>query len=83
MHVQHFSLRSSNSLGGLNTTALDRFLASREVLRFREHFFEVHKVPHLLCVVTWQLAEHTRARPCGGHPRSSRGAQAPPLRPVA
>ena len=66
MHVQLFTLRFSDSLGGFDTTALERFLTSREVLRFREHFFEVHEVPHLLCIVTWQLGELSPVRKVTG-----------------
>ena len=77
MHVQLFTLRFSDSLGGFDTTALERFLSSREVLGFREHFFEVHEVPHLLCIVTWQLGELSPAQPAGGSSSGEAGAKRP------
>ena len=54
MHIQLFTLRFSNTLGGFDTTALEAFVRRRDLIGFREHFFLVHEVPHLVCIVTWQ-----------------------------
>jgi superfamily II DNA helicase RecQ len=49
-----FTLRYSESLGGFDETPLREFQRDREIVAFREHFFLVHEVPHLTCVLTYQ-----------------------------
>jgi len=53
MRVRLLTLRYSATLGGFDEEPLRRALQNREVLAFREHFFEVHDVPHVTCVVTY------------------------------
>jgi hypothetical protein len=54
MRVQLFTFRYSATLGGFDDRPLAHFIRDKEVLSFREHFFCVNEVPHILCVVTWQ-----------------------------
>ncbi len=54
MRVRLFTLRYSESLGGFDGRPLDDFTRHVELIAFREHFFLVNDVPHVLCVVTWQ-----------------------------
>ncbi len=52
--IKLFTLRYSDTLGGFADEALQQFLRDKSLLAFREHFFCVHDVPHLLCVVSCQ-----------------------------
>jgi superfamily II DNA helicase RecQ len=54
MRTRLFTLRYSESLGGFDDTPLKEFQRERETVAFREHFFVVHDVPHLLCVISYQ-----------------------------
>jgi superfamily II DNA helicase RecQ len=56
MRVKLFTFRYSSTLGGFDDRPLVHFMRDKEVLAFREHFFCVNEVPHLLCVLTWQDA---------------------------
>jgi HRDC domain-containing protein len=51
-----FTFRYSATLGGFDDSPLLQFVRDKEVLSFREHFFEVNDTPHLACVVTYQDA---------------------------
>ena len=79
MRIQLFTLRFSNTLGGFDTTSLETFCRGRDLVGFREHFFVVHEVPHVLCVVTWQDEvvevddDHAAQRDCVGAVTGSRG----------
>ncbi|MGE3881376.1 MAG: hypothetical protein AB7I19_20115 [Planctomycetota bacterium] len=48
------------SLGSFDTRTLDAFLADKELLDVREHFFVVRDLPYLLCLLTYRV---TTARP--------------------
>lgn len=54
MRVKLFTFRYSATLGGFDDEPLQSFLRDKEVLSFREHFFAVNDVPHLVCVLSWQ-----------------------------
>jgi hypothetical protein len=54
MRIKLFTLRYSPTLGAFDETPVSEFTRDNEVLDFREHFFLVSDVPHVLCVVTWQ-----------------------------
>lgn len=54
MRVNLFTFRYSATLGGFDDEPLQSFLRDKEVLSFREHFFSVNAVPHLVCVLSWQ-----------------------------
>ena len=57
MRVRLLTLRYSPTLGGFDDTPLQEFTRCRELLEFREHFYAVHEVPHLTCVLTsWPKA---------------------------
>jgi len=56
VRVKLFTFRYSATLGGFDESALQAFVRDKEVLAFREHFFCVNEVPHLVCVLTWQDA---------------------------
>ena len=66
MRAQLVTLRYSPSLGGFDDRPLAEFVADKELLAVREHFFRVHDVPHLACLVLWHdagAAGHEAARP--------------------
>lgn len=48
------TLRVSPTLGAFDDSAVQDFVRDKELLSLREHFFVVHDVPHLLCLVSWQ-----------------------------
>lgn len=54
MRARIFTLRFSSTLSAFDDTALRDFVRDKEVLSLREHFFVVHEVPHLCCIVAWQ-----------------------------
>ena len=54
MRIQLFTLQYSSTLGGFDDTCIRDYLRDQCLLSFHEHFFTVHEVPHLLCVVTVQ-----------------------------
>ncbi len=56
MRVKLLTFRYSASLGGFDDTPLLELLRDKELVAFREHFFEVNDVPHVTCVVTWDDA---------------------------
>ena len=55
MRVKLLTFRYSSSLGGFDDTPLLEFTRDKEVLSFREHFFTVNDMPHLACVVTYEV----------------------------
>ncbi|MBL8695350.1 MAG: HRDC domain-containing protein [Planctomycetes bacterium] len=81
MRVHLLTLRFSPSIGGFDDRPLTDFVRDKELLSIREHFFLVHEVPHLACVLTYQ-APPVPTRPAIAPPRSplpvSRPAPAPP-----
>lgn len=56
MRIKLFTLRYSATLGGFDDTPLSDFTRDKEIVAFREHFFEVNEVPHVTCVLTYQDA---------------------------
>lgn len=52
--VHVLTLGYDQHLGAIDSGPLAAFLADKELLAFREHFFTVHGQPHLCCVVTWR-----------------------------
>jgi superfamily II DNA helicase RecQ len=54
MRVKLLTLRFSPSLGGFDDRPLHELLAGVQLVRFREHFYAVHGVPHLTCVLAYQ-----------------------------
>lgn len=94
MRVKLFTLRYSESLGGFDERPLDEFARDKELLAFREHFFAVNEVPHLVCIVTWQAcaiptskaerstvcaSEEDRTAPVRGDVVQKRARKADPL----
>ncbi len=57
MRLKLMTLRYSSTLGGFDATPLDRFVTDKELLTFKDHFFLVNGVAHLLCVLTWRALE--------------------------
>ena len=80
MRLKLMTLRYSSTLGGFDETPLERFVSDKEVLGFKEHFFLVNDIPHLLCVVTWRLLESaaTAERATAPEGRGRRGARPDP-----
>jgi superfamily II DNA helicase RecQ len=60
MRVKLFTFRYSATLGGFDDTPLAEFIRDKEVLSFREHFFQANEVAHLACVVAYQDAVVSR-----------------------
>lgn len=56
MRVKLLTFRYSATLGGFDDSPLQTFIRDKEVLSFREHFFQVDEVPHLSCIITYQDA---------------------------
>ena len=72
MRVKLLTLRFAPSLGGFDDRPLADFVRNKEVLAVREHFFTVHDLPHLACLVTYQetMATPAEAAPTGKQSRS-------------
>ena len=56
MRVKLITLRFAPSLGGFDDRPLADFVRDKQVLAVREHFFTVHDLPHIACLVTYQDA---------------------------
>ncbi|MCU0867808.1 MAG: HRDC domain-containing protein [Planctomycetes bacterium] len=54
--IHLLTLAYDASLAAIDSRPLDRFLADKELLALREHFFIVHGQPHLCCVLTYRLS---------------------------
>jgi ATP-dependent DNA helicase RecQ len=54
MRVKVVTLQYAPSLGGFDERPLADFVRDKEVLAVREHFFSVHDLPHLACLITYQ-----------------------------
>ena len=80
MRLKLMTLRYSSTLGGFDETPLERFVSDKEVLGFKEHFFLVNDIPHLLCVVSWRLLESAATAEGATAPegRGRRGARPDP-----
>lgn len=61
MRVKLMTFRYSATLGGFDDEALSAFIRDKEVIAFREHFYEVNQVPHVTCVLAYQDAVVPRA----------------------
>lgn len=75
MRVHVVTLRYAPTLGGFDERPLAEFVRDKEVLAVREHFFSVHDLPHLACLITYQEgalprtlgSESTGTRPSNEH----------------
>jgi ATP-dependent DNA helicase RecQ len=67
MRVKVVTLSYAPSLGGFDERPLADFVRDKEVLAVREHFFTVHDLPHLACLITYQdvTAAPREASPSG------------------
>jgi ATP-dependent DNA helicase RecQ len=54
VRVKVLTLCYAPSLQGFDDRPLAEFVRDKEVLQVREHFFSVHDLPHLACLVTYQ-----------------------------
>jgi superfamily II DNA helicase RecQ len=54
VRVKVVTLCYAPSLQGFDDRPLSEFVRDKEVLQVREHFFCVHDLPHLACLVTYQ-----------------------------
>lgn len=54
MRVHVVTLAFSPSLGGFDERPLADFVHDKEVLDVREHFFTVHDLPYLACLIRYQ-----------------------------
>ena len=68
MRVRLLTFRFSGTLGGFDDSPLHELVRDKELLSFREHFFTVNDVPHLVCVVTYQEPQ-LQAPACDGATR--------------
>jgi hypothetical protein len=51
MRVKRLPFRYSSTLCGFDDSALSDFIRDKEVIAFREHFYQVNGVPHISCVI--------------------------------
>lgn len=70
MRVKVLTLCYAPSLGGFDERPLSEFVRDKEVLAVREHFFTVHDLPHLACLITYQASTVPAASPA---PTEKRG----------
>jgi len=63
MRVKLLTLSYAPSLQGFDDRPLAEFVRDKEVLAVREHFFTVHDLPHLACLVTYQPARAAASEP--------------------
>ncbi|MEW6746414.1 MAG: HRDC domain-containing protein [Planctomycetota bacterium] len=70
MYLKLINLRYSAAHGGLDDQPLQEFTRDKQVLSFREYFYLAGRVPHLACVVTYQLPNGVAipAAPAEAHP---------------
>lgn len=73
MRIRLLTLRYAPCLCGFDERPLADFVRDKEVISIREHFFSVHDVPHLACLVAYEGAtapavQPTVATPEGGRP---------------
>lgn len=54
MRVKVLTLQYAAALGGFDERPLADFVRDKEILAIREHFFSVHDLPHLACLITYQ-----------------------------
>ena len=74
VRVKVVTLQYAASLGGFDERPLADFVRDKQVLAVREHFFTVHDLPHLACLITYQEpvvasvadGEHAES-PCAGN----------------
>jgi superfamily II DNA helicase RecQ len=54
MRVKVVTLQYAPSRGGFDERPLADLIRDKEILAVREHFFSVHDLPHLACLITYQ-----------------------------
>jgi ATP-dependent DNA helicase RecQ len=69
VRVKVVTLSYAPSLQGFDDRPLAEFVRDKEVLQVREHFFSVHDLPHLACLVTYQDPAPPRAAASSPDPR--------------
>jgi ATP-dependent DNA helicase RecQ len=72
VRVQLLTLPFHPSLGAIDSRPLDAFVADKELLAVRDHFFIANGTPHLLCVVIYRLPRGSEALPAGARGRPPR-----------
>lgn len=83
MEIRVLTLRYSPSLGAIDDAPLVLLARDHDVLGVREHFFVVHDIPHLVCVVSCQprtATTSTAASPI--EPTAMARTPAPPPAPA-
>lgn len=85
MRVHLVTMRYSPSLGGFDDRPLVEFMRDKELLDVREHFFAVHDLPHLACLLTYQEAPLPRpaAGAASGSPQPRREQSHDPFHGLA
>lgn len=78
MRVKLVTLRFAPSLGGFDDRPLADFIRDKEVLAVREHFFVVHDLPHVACLVTYQEEAFAAATPTNGSHHAAEPARPHP-----
>ncbi len=81
MRVKIITLSFSPSLGGFDDRPLAEFVRDKEILAVREHFFVVHDLPHVACLLTYQDPGPTAAARAtnGAAPRAREPRSDPPF----
>lgn len=76
MRVQLLTLRFAPALGAFDDRPLTEALRGKHVLEVREHFFCVHEIPHLACLIAYDDAAPAPPAPAttgGRAPTRGRG----------
>lgn len=81
MRVKVLTLCYAPSLQGFDDRPLAEFVRDKEVLNVREHFFSVHDLPHLACLVTYQEGAPGKPTPSPQDRRGERPDPAADLEP--
>ena len=71
VRIKLLTLAYEPSFAAIDARPLDAFLADKELLDVREHFFVVQQQPHLLCVIRYRVPQRVdagRATPRGSAP---------------
>lgn len=74
--IRLLTLQFAPALGGFDTRPLDAFVADKDLLDVREHFFVVRELPYLACLITFRAAA---ARPAATS-ADARGTEHQPRR---
>lgn len=82
VQIKLLTLQFAPELGAIDAQPLEAFLIDKEVLTLRDHFFEVHGIPHLLCLVTFRQPQSQPAPPPEPEPQRKKSRRSRPRPPA-